>query len=165
MHLERPNLTTTSTRKRKVKVTKAAQQELERGWRERNQWLKEIHLPKETFEQYLEWVYGKGTKTKSKEIRRPHSKAIAYPTTEKKSETIYSSDSDSPNKIIGQIEKTINEVESNRHGKLWVTGAVSSKPSPTYTGSKIIGIATMHKSNMVPIFNDEAAKDVAKMRR
>ena len=28
-----------------------------------------------------------------------------------------------------------------------------------YTGDKIIGIVTMHKSNMVPIFSDTEAKD------
>jgi predicted transglutaminase-like protease len=35
----------------------------------------------------------------------------------------------------------------------------------TYTGDKMLGVATMHKSNMVPIFNDESAVDVAQMRR
>ena len=34
-----------------------------------------------------------------------------------------------------------------------------------YTGEKIIGIGTLHKSNAVPVFNDEEAKDIAKMRR
>jgi hypothetical protein len=34
-----------------------------------------------------------------------------------------------------------------------------------YTGDKIIGIAAMHKSNLVPVFNDEAAKEVSSMRR
>lgn len=47
----------------------------------------------------------------------------------------------------------------------WVTGAVSSKPSQQYTGSKIIGIGTMHKSNAVPIFNDNEAKEISSMRR
>ena len=47
----------------------------------------------------------------------------------------------------------------------WPHGPVSSKPSPKYTGNKIIGIGTMHKSNAVPIFNDEQAVDIAKMRR
>ncbi len=42
--------------------------------------------------------------------------------------------------------------------------AVANTPK-VYTGDKIVGIATMHKSNLVPIFNDEAAKDVAQMRR
>ena len=32
-------------------------------------------------------------------------------------------------------------------------------------GDKIIGIGTMHKSNAVPIFSDDAAKDISKMRR
>ena len=34
-----------------------------------------------------------------------------------------------------------------------------------YTGTKVIGIALMHKSNAVPIFSNEEAKDVSKMRR
>ncbi len=39
------------------------------------------------------------------------------------------------------------------------------KPAPVYTGTKIKGIGTMHKSNAVPIFSDEEAQDIAKMRR
>jgi hypothetical protein len=35
----------------------------------------------------------------------------------------------------------------------------------TYTGDKIKGIGTMHKSNAVPVFNDTEAKDIASMRR
>lgn len=34
-----------------------------------------------------------------------------------------------------------------------------------YTGTKIKGIGTMHKSNAVPIFTDDEAKDIAHMRR
>jgi hypothetical protein len=34
-----------------------------------------------------------------------------------------------------------------------------------YTGTKVKGIATMHKSNGVPVFTDEEAKDISKMRR
>jgi len=34
-----------------------------------------------------------------------------------------------------------------------------------YTGTKIKGIGTMHKSNAVPIFSDEEAIDISKMRR
>jgi hypothetical protein len=34
-----------------------------------------------------------------------------------------------------------------------------------YTGTKIKGIGTMHKSNAVPVFSDEEAKDISKMRR
>lgn len=34
-----------------------------------------------------------------------------------------------------------------------------------YTGTLVKGIATMHKSNAVPIINDEQAKDISAMRR
>ena len=34
-----------------------------------------------------------------------------------------------------------------------------------YTGTKIKGIGTMHKSNAVPIFSDEEAVEISKMRR
>ena len=44
-------------------------------------------------------------------------------------------------------------------------GIASTKQIPQYTGTKIIGIGTMHKSNAVPIFSDEEAKDISTMRR
>lgn len=47
----------------------------------------------------------------------------------------------------------------------WTTGAVSSKPSPQYTGSRILGIGTLHKSNAVPVFSNEEAIDISRMRR
>lgn len=34
-----------------------------------------------------------------------------------------------------------------------------------YTGDKLMGIATMHKSNMVPVFKQEDAEDISRMRR
>jgi hypothetical protein len=39
------------------------------------------------------------------------------------------------------------------------------KPAKQYTGTKVKGIATMHKSNAVPVFSDEEAVDISKMRR
>lgn len=45
------------------------------------------------------------------------------------------------------------------------TGAVKCKDIPQYTGDKIVGIGTMHKSNAVPIFSDSEAKDISSMRR
>ena len=46
-----------------------------------------------------------------------------------------------------------------------VLGPVSSKVIPQYTGTKMIGVGTMHKSNAVPIFSNEEAHDIATMRR
>ena len=34
-----------------------------------------------------------------------------------------------------------------------------------YTGSSMIGIATMHKSNLVPVFKEESCVELASMRR
>ena len=40
------------------------------------------------------------------------------------------------------------------------------KETRVYDGErKLLGIATMHKSSMVPVFDEQHAKDIAKMRR
>jgi len=43
--------------------------------------------------------------------------------------------------------------------------ACTKKFGNSYTGDKIKGIGTMHKSNAVPVFTDKEAKDIASMRR
>lgn len=47
------------------------------------------------------------------------------------------------------------------------TGASSTAlaPKKVYTGTLIKGIATMHKSNAVPIIDEQQAIDIAHMRR
>jgi hypothetical protein len=47
------------------------------------------------------------------------------------------------------------------------TGAGNAvlKPSKVYTGTKVKGFATMHKSNAVPVFSDEEAVAISSMRR
>lgn len=47
----------------------------------------------------------------------------------------------------------------------WTTGAVSSKPSPQYTGNAVMGITILHKSCLQPVFNQQEAIDAATMRR
>ena len=44
-------------------------------------------------------------------------------------------------------------------------GVATLAPAKVYTGTKVKGIATMHKSNAVPVFSDEEAVDISKMRR
>lgn len=53
-------------------------------------------------------------------------------------------------------------IPSRNTGELGVT---TYKPSPQYTGDKVKGIGTMHKSNAVPIFSDDEAKEISSMRR
>lgn len=43
--------------------------------------------------------------------------------------------------------------------------ATSGKKQNTYTGTLIKGIATMHKSNAVPVINKEQASEISSMRR
>jgi len=44
-------------------------------------------------------------------------------------------------------------------------GTATKAPSKVYTGSKVLGIATLHKSNAVPVFNNQEAVDISSMRR
>jgi hypothetical protein len=47
-----------------------------------------------------------------------------------------------------------------------VTPGSSTAPvHKVYTGTKVKGIATMHKSNAVPVFSDEEAVEISRMRR
>jgi hypothetical protein len=167
MHLERSYLNTISTKKRTKTVTKAQQAEFEQGWRDRNKMLKEIGLPKESFEDYLDWLHGRGKKdkkTKQTEYKPVQPKLVSK-TSEKRAEevdtikgihTSVALDRSAPKPIP---KATVNSPEH------WVTGPTSSKDAPVYTGTKVLGIGTMHKSNAVPIFSDDEAKDISTMRR
>jgi len=41
----------------------------------------------------------------------------------------------------------------------------TKKTQHSYTGEKMRGVATMHKSNAVPVFTDSEAKEISSMRR
>ena len=45
-------------------------------------------------------------------------------------------------------------------------GSTAPRERLTYSGERtLLGVAIMHKSNMVPVFDSKDAKDIAKMRR
>ena len=45
-------------------------------------------------------------------------------------------------------------------------GGICAKPErKVYTGTLVTGIATMHKSNAVPVINQKQAEEISKMRR
>jgi hypothetical protein len=56
---------------------------------------------------------------------------------------------------------TTNHIKSLGDG----TGNATMAAPKVYTGTKVKGIATMHKSNAVPVFSDEEAVEISKMRR
>ena len=57
--------------------------------------------------------------------------------------------------------------ETPHYDSLETIGGVATKPvkGNVYTGDKMKGIGTLHKSNAVPIFSDQEAQDISKMRR
>ena len=56
---------------------------------------------------------------------------------------------------------------SNTHNipSLVTPGSSTASVHKVYTGTKVKGIATMHKSNAVPVFSDEEAVEISRMRR
>ena len=45
-------------------------------------------------------------------------------------------------------------------------GSTAPQERQIYSGERrLLGVATMHKSNMVPVFDSKDAKDIARMRR
>lgn len=78
-------------------------------------------------------------------------------------------------KVVKEMKQTLKDVY-----KLTIPEGRSSRNIPSrdtgggnatlaapkvYTGTKVKGIATMHKSNAVPVFSDEEAVEISKMRR
>lgn len=56
--------------------------------------------------------------------------------------------------------------QSLRSDQSFYHPSMAKKEAKVYNGErKLLGIATMHKSNMVPVFEQKDAEDIAKMRR
>ncbi len=64
--------------------------------------------------------------------------------------------------LSGPSQRTTRSIPSRNTGE---AGAVTHKPSLQYTGTKMLGIGQLHKSNAVPVFCDQDAIDIARMRR
>ena len=140
MSLMNPGLTTTSYKKRKQKArTKSQQLQFEQQHREYNKSMKRSHSHDlmMSLQEYDLYVRGQ-YKPKPKKFKELKTSAVF------KSETKqYPSRADT-------------------------TGVAAAKDTMWYTGEqKLLGIATMHKSNMVPIFEDnkQMAIEIARMRR
>lgn len=78
-----------------------------------------------------------------------------------------------PKKPVRVVEETLTYKltappgrETKRYNSL-NTGLVAPTlaPQKVYTGDKMLGIATLHKSNAVPVFNSMEAVEISKMRR
>jgi len=68
--------------------------------------------------------------------------------------------------LKGHYSLAIPEGRSTTHIPSRDTGGNATlAPAKVYTGTMVKGIATMHKSNAVPVFSDEQAVDISRMRR
>jgi hypothetical protein len=136
MHLVGPWLTTTSYRKNKTKLTKRKQEELQLEWQAHNRKLKSAGIRKLSFDEYLEWVFGNG-----KYQKQEFKPLVSQPR---------------------YIRTTPN------YPSLMTMGGPDScakKEPQKYTGTLVKGIATMHKSNAVPVIDEEQMKEISRMRR
>lgn len=70
-------------------------------------------------------------------------------------------------KVTTYVSPKVPDGRSTRNIKSLDSGiGVAAAPAQkVYTGDKMIGIATLHKSNAVPVFSDQEAKEVSAMRR
>ena len=133
MHLCGPGLTTTSTRKRKKKLTDNQYHKMCMDWRAYNKHMRKIGCKEKTLDEYIAYRQGKAKYT-PKSIKDPF-KAETYRR-------------ESP-----KVESGIG------------IGVGGARKEMTYTGTLIKGIATMHKSNAVPIINQDQAVEISQMRR
>ena len=141
MHLVGPYMTTTNYRKAKQKkLTKSQHEKLELEWKQHNKRMRQMHchnLQFDKFEDYIAYTRGQ---FKPKEQK---------------------SSSFQPLKSQQSYHRETRHIPSLGTG----VGNGLLKERQVYTGTLIKGIATMHKSNAVPVLNDEQAKDIAQMRR
>jgi len=139
MHLVGPYLTTTNYRKRKQ--NKLTQKQLEKFVQEMkayNKRMRQIHAHDQqlTLDEYIDYTRG---------VYKPKKKQGFVPYT--------------PSKTYHRETPNIPSLGSG-------VGNGLLRETPRYTGDLIVGIGTMHKSNMVPIMRGtNEAKDIAQMRR
>lgn len=141
MHLVK-GMSTISTKKRRGK--RIDMQTLEAEWRKYNKDMRRNGMHScqfDTLEDYVAYRKGKPN-TKKKKDPVPNASPKPYVRNTTKYPSVKTSDA--------------------------IPGACNKKESQTYSGErKLLGIATMHKSNMVPIFadNKEEAVEISQMRR
>ena len=146
MHLAR-GLTTLNTKKRKAKKRKSPDHYVA-GWRKQNKFYKEKGLAMMTLDEYIDYVHG---------VYKPKQEPRAVQTPWHHSDSAYHRES--PKVPSSNAKDGI--------------GTATKRPSMQYTGErKLVGIAMMHKSHLVPVFADEddktgskQATEIAQMRR
>jgi hypothetical protein len=143
MHLARGLSTLRTAKPKQQKLTQAQQEKLVQEHRAYNKRMRQAHAHDRvmTFEDYVKWTQGTLSRAK--------------PPQYKWSSEVKTFDYKLPDTSRGKQYASLDS------GK----GVALLPEKKTYTGTLIKGIATMHKSNAVPVINDEEAKSISQMRR
>ena len=68
--------------------------------------------------------------------------------------------------LVYKLETPIGRTNTKHIPSLGTTGGVAVlKPAQMYSGTEMLGIGQLHKSNAVPVFRQQDAEDIARMRR
>ena len=135
MHLMR-GMSSLSTRKPTFKLTKRKRAEWEFDWMADNKARKSQGMPKITFDEYCLARLGKV------KLPKPVFKDLS----------------------IKPVHP--RDIDRQHIPSLGVVAGNTLKREPLkYTGTLVKGIATMHKSNAVPVIDEEQMKDISRMRR
>jgi hypothetical protein len=136
MHLAQGVNSLRTNRKLKPKYTNANVAKWTEQCRLHNKEMKRMGQPTLSFDEFVDYIHG-----------RPPKQSISRAPTSLKQQQSYR-------------RETVN-YPSRDSG----VGVAPKIENPRYTGTLVKGIATMHKSNAVPIIDDQQAKDISSMRR
>lgn len=141
-------LTTLNTNKKKGKNTKpitaTRARELELEWRKHNKEMRRKHMHDMVFSSFDDYVaYRHGTHNKISARRDRDDTFREY------------------HGVRKSYRRVTEEIPSMD------TGACNTfaKPKKRYTGTLVKGVSQMHKSNAVPVINDQEIVDIGHMRR
>ena len=137
MHLIK-GITSLSTRKPKVKMTKAKLAMFRDQHIEHNKFLKSLGTKPMSFDEYIDYVHGRTPK-----VSKPKASTLSVSSTKYRRETEY----------IPSLSVSVDQ------------NSCTKRDSIKYTGTLVKGIATMHKSNAVPVIDEEQMRDISRMRR
>lgn len=131
-------MSTLNTRKPKFKLTKAKEQSWRDDFAIYNRELKRQGQQRLTWEQYMNMRLGKSSVAKPAQVRSNYVPSNTHPR---------------------YVDRVV-------HPSLGIVGGnTERRESLKYTGTLVKGIATMHKSNAVPVIDEEQMKDISRMRR
>lgn len=142
MHLVR-GMSTINTRKRKKKdLTLAQIAKFEQEMRDYNKRMRKIHAHdlQMNLEEYIAYCHGNYKPKAQKSVEKPQNNVL---------------------KSVDSYRRNTPDIPS--YGSM--TGNAFRKEPNKYTGTLIKGIATMHKSNAVPIIDKKQAEEISQMRR